>query len=171
MGLSSTQEATATPLWLFMTLLLLSQPLLSKSISATSSLVRNIATIPSLPLLSVVSSADLAYLATTWLSNIWCNEPSIVLFDVYVNSSNETKRTDIDQATRVLSDVGINIVIYRKDIPIKHFSDQELRLWAKQEKSKGTKFAELFNKMAPNGMPVSDVSKQWHIVKEVYGVK
>lgn len=118
-----------------------------------------------------MSSADSAYLATTWLSNIWCNEPLIVLLDVYVNSSNETKRTDIDRATRVLSDVGINIVIYRKDIPIKHFSDQELRLWAKQEKPKGTKFAELFNKMAPNGMPVFDVSEQWHIVKEVYGVK
>lgn len=90
---------------------------------------------------------------------------------VYVYSSNETKQTDIDRATRVLSDIGISNVVYRKNIPIKHFSDQELRQWAKQEKTKGTKFAELYNKMAPNGMDVSDVSRQWHIVKEVYGVK
>lgn len=90
---------------------------------------------------------------------------------VYIYSSTETKQEDIDRATAMLDSVGIKNIIYRKDIPIKHFSDEELMQWAKKEKANGTKYADLYDKMAPQGMPTSDMRKQWHIVKKVYGVK
>lgn len=53
---------------------------------------------------------------------------------VYIYSSTETKQEDIDRATAMLDSVGIKNIIYRKDIPIKHFSDEELMQWAKKKK-------------------------------------
>lgn len=92
-------------------------------------------------------------------------------FKAYIYSSTETSQKDIDRATAMLKRVGIGNISYIKDIPIKHFTNAELRQWAQKEKAKGTKYADLYNKMAPQGMAVADVRAQWHIVKNVYGIK
>ena len=92
-------------------------------------------------------------------------------FTVYVYSSTETEQKDIDRATAVLDQAGIKNIVYKKNIPIKHFTDEELRQWAEKEKASGTPLRDLYDKMAPQGMSVTDVRSQWHIVNEVYGVK
>lgn len=92
-------------------------------------------------------------------------------FKAYIYSSTETAQKDIDRATAMLQKVGIERVEYRRDIPVKHFTDNELRQWAEKEKAAGTPYDKLFDRMAPNGMTVSDVRRQWHIVKSVYGRK
>lgn len=90
---------------------------------------------------------------------------------VYIYSSTEANQKDIDRATAMLKKVGVNNISYKKNLPIKHFSDTELRQWAQKEKSIGTPYDKLYDKMAPQGMPVPDVHKQWRIVKSVYGIK
>lgn len=92
-------------------------------------------------------------------------------FKAYIYSSTEASQKDIDRATAMLKRVGITNISYKKNIPIKHFTNAELRQRAQKEKAKGTKYADLYNKMAPQGMAVADVRSQWHIVKSVYGIK
>lgn len=92
-------------------------------------------------------------------------------FKAYIYSSTEASQKDIDRATAMLKRVGITNISYKKNIPIKHFSNAELRKWAQKEKNEGTKYADLYDKMAPQGMAVADVRSQWHIVKSVYGIK
>ncbi|MGN0234231.1 MAG: hypothetical protein ACI4B5_07425 [Bacteroidaceae bacterium] len=92
-------------------------------------------------------------------------------FHAYIYASTEAGQADIDRAQKMLQEVGIENVTVRKGIPIRHFTDGELRAWAREEKAKGTPYGELYNKMAPRGMALKDVRQQWHIVKEVYGVK
>ena len=92
-------------------------------------------------------------------------------FQAYIYASTEAGQEDVDRARKMLDEVGIQNVTVRKDIPIRHFTDDELRQWAREEKAKGTPYGTLYNRMAPRGMTVEDVRRQWHIVKEVYGVK
>ncbi|MBQ0021678.1 MAG: hypothetical protein KBT29_00375 [Prevotellaceae bacterium] len=92
-------------------------------------------------------------------------------FKAYIYSSTETTQKDIDRATALLKEVGVTNITYRKDLPVKHFTNAELRQWAQDQKDKGLPYDDLYNKMAPLGMPVEDVRAQWHIVKSVYGIK
>lgn len=92
-------------------------------------------------------------------------------FKAYIYSSTETSQKDIDRATALLNKVGVTNITYRKNLPIKHFTNAEVRKWAQEQKAKGLPYDGLYNKMAPLGMPVADVRSQWHIVKSVYGIK
>lgn len=92
-------------------------------------------------------------------------------FKAYIYSSTETSQKDIDRATALLNKVGVTSITYRKELPVRHFTDAELRKWAQEQKGKGLPYDDLYNKMAPQGMPVEDVRAQWHIVKSVYGIK
>lgn len=90
---------------------------------------------------------------------------------VYVYSSIETEQADIDRVQTVLGSLSIRNMLYVSDLSIRCLSDEELRQWVQNEKSRGTNYANLYNKLAQQGMSVSDCQKQWYIVKEVFGVK
>ena len=92
-------------------------------------------------------------------------------FQAYIYVSTEAEETDVARAQKMLQEVGIENVTVKRDIPIHHFTDEQLRSWAQKEKAKGTPYGKLYDRMAPRGMAVEDVRQQWHIVKEVYGVK
>ena len=92
-------------------------------------------------------------------------------FQAYIYVSTEAEETDVARAQKMLQEVGIENVTVKRDIPIHHFTDEQLRSWAQEEKAKGTPYGKLYDKMAPRGMAGEDVRQQWHIVKEVYGVK
>ena len=92
-------------------------------------------------------------------------------FQAYIYVSTEAEETDVARAQKMLQEVGIENVTVKRDIPIHHFTDEQLRSWAQEEKAKGTPYGKLYDKMAPRGMAAEDVRQQWHIVKEVYGVK
>ena len=92
-------------------------------------------------------------------------------FQAYIYVSTEAEEADVARAQKMLQEVGIENVTVKRDIPIHHFTDEQLRSWAQEEKAKGTPYGKLFDRMAPRGMAVEDVRQQWHIVKEVYGVK
>lgn len=92
-------------------------------------------------------------------------------FQAYIYVSTEAEETDVARAQKMLQEVGIENVTVKRDIPIHHFTDEQLRSWAQEEKAKGTPYGKLYDKMAPRGMAAEDVRRQWHIVKEVYGVK
>jgi hypothetical protein len=70
-----------------------------------------------------------------------------------------------------MKELGIGNYEVVRGLPKRHFTDSELRQWAIDQKAKGTAFKDLFDAMAPNHMDCSDVHRQWHIVKAVYGKK
>ena len=92
-------------------------------------------------------------------------------FKCWIYASKETAEKDISRAEALMRELGIKNYEVVRNLPKKHFTDSELRLWAQKEKAKGTPFSHLFDAMAPNHMDCADVHRQWHIVKAVYGRK
>ena len=68
-----------------------------------------------------------------------------------------------------MRELGITNYEVVRNLPKRHFTDAELRQWARDQKAKGTPFSRLYDAMAPNHMDCADVHRQWHIVKAVYG--
>ena len=95
-----------------------------------------------------------------------CPKPD---FKCWIYASKETAERDINRAEALMRELGITNYEVVRNLPKKHFTDSELRLWAQKEKSKGTPYSHLFDVMAPNHMDCADVHRQWHIVKAVYG--
>ena len=92
-------------------------------------------------------------------------------FKCYIYASTETQQKDIDRAEALMREMGIKNYEVVRNLPKKHFTDTELRQWAKAQKAKGTAYDKLFDAMAPEHMDCADVHRQWHIVKAVYGRK
>jgi len=92
-------------------------------------------------------------------------------FKCWIYASKETAEKDVSRAEALMRELGIKNYEVVRNLPKKHFTDSELRLWAQKEKAKGTPFSHLFDAMAPNHMDCADVHRQWHIVKAVYGRK
>lgn len=93
----------------------------------------------------------------------------VIGFKAYIYASREADQADIDRAKRLLEKVGIGDVTVKTNLPIRHLTDAEVLEWAQQEKARSTPYGDLYNKMAAKQIPLSDVRKQWHIVKKVYG--
>lgn len=93
----------------------------------------------------------------------------VIGFKAYIYASREAGQADIDRAKRLLEKVGIGDVTVKTNLPIRHLTDAEVLEWAQQEKARSTPYGDLYNKMAAKQIPLSDVRKQWHIVKKVYG--
>lgn len=89
----------------------------------------------------------------------------------YIYASVETPQKDISRAEALMRELGISNYEVVRSLPKKHFTDSELRQWARAEKAKGTAYGNLYDAMAPNHMDCADVHRQWHIVKAVYGKK
>ena len=92
-------------------------------------------------------------------------------FKCWIYASKETAEKDVSRAEALMRELGIKNYEVVRNLPKKHFTDSELRLWAQKEKAKGTPYSHLFDAMAPNHMDCADVHRQWHIVKSVYGRK
>ena len=92
-------------------------------------------------------------------------------FKCWIYASKETAEKDVSRAEALMRELGIKNYEVVRNLPKKHFTDSELRLWAQKEKAKGTPYSHLFDAMAPNHMDCADVHRQWHIVKAVYGRK
>lgn len=92
-------------------------------------------------------------------------------FKCYIYASIETQQKDISRAEALMQEMGIKNYEVVRNLPKKHFTDMELRQWAKNQKAKGTAYDKLFDAMAPEHMDCADVHRQWHIVKAVYGRK
>ena len=92
-------------------------------------------------------------------------------FKCYIYASKETAQKDIDRAVALMKEMGIKNYEVVRNLPKKHFTDSELRQWARDQKAKGIAFSRLYDAMAPNHMDCADVHRQWHIVKAVYGKK
>jgi beta-lactamase regulating signal transducer with metallopeptidase domain len=90
-------------------------------------------------------------------------------FKVYIYASIETSQNDIDHMVSILKEQGISNYEVITGIKKKHLSDNEFTQWAKQEKQKGTKYSDLYNLLAPQGVGCDDIRAQWHLVKAVYG--
>ena len=91
---------------------------------------------------------------------------------VYIYASFEAEQYDIDRALGILTDLDIKNYEVIKDIPIVHWTDDQFRQWAHEQKEKHPDYDYnyLFDELATthNG---DDLHEKWHIVKEVYGVK
>ena len=92
-------------------------------------------------------------------------------FKCHIYASKETAQKDIDRAEALMKEMGIKNYEVVRNLPKKHFTDSELRQWARDQKAKGIAFSRLYDAMAPNHMDCADVHRQWHIVKAVYGKK
>lgn len=92
-------------------------------------------------------------------------------YKCYIYASVETPQKDISRAEALMRELGISNYEVVRSLPKKHFTDSELRQWARAEKAKGTAYGNLYDAMAPNHMDCADVHRQWHIVKAVYGKK
>ena len=92
-------------------------------------------------------------------------------FKCYIYASTETAERDVSRAEALMRELGITNYEVVRDLPKRHFTDSELRQWARDQKAKGTAYDKLFDAMAPNNMDCADVHRQWHIVKAVYGKK
>ncbi len=92
-------------------------------------------------------------------------------FKCWIYASTETHQKDIDRAEALMRELGIKNYEVVRGLPKKHYTDNELRQWARAQKAKGTAYSRLFDAMAPNHMDCADVHRQWHIVKAVYGKK
>ena len=92
-------------------------------------------------------------------------------FKCYIYASTETAEKDISRAEALMRELGITNYEVVRNLPKRHFTDNELRQWAQAQKAKGTAYSRLFDAMAPNHMDCADVHRQWHIVKAVYGKK
>ena len=90
-------------------------------------------------------------------------------FKVYIYASTETSQKDIDHMISILKEQNISNYEVITGIKKKHLTDNEFTQWAKQEKRKGTKYSDLYNIMAPQGVDCDDIRAQWHLVKAVYG--
>lgn len=90
-------------------------------------------------------------------------------FKVYIYASTETSQNDIDRMISILKEQGISNYEVITGIKKKHLTDDEFTQWAKQEKHKGTKYSDLYNLLAPQGVGCDDIRAQWHLVKAVYG--
>lgn len=90
---------------------------------------------------------------------------------VYIYASTDATQGEIDRAIGILQDMGIQNYEVTKDIPIVHWTDQQYRDWARHQKEMHPTYdwRYLFDALAPEGVG-DDLSKKWHIVKEVYGV-
>lgn len=89
----------------------------------------------------------------------------------YVYTSTETSKADIDRLQAIFDKEGVKNVIWKKNLPISHMTDEEYRTWAQQEKAAGVPYDSLLDKAFARHIPSSDIRKQWHIVKKVYGRK
>lgn len=89
----------------------------------------------------------------------------------YVYTSTETSKADIDRLQAIFDNEGVKNVIWKKNLPISHMTDEEYRKWAQQEKAAGVPYDSLLDKAFAKHIPSSDIRKQWHIVKKVYGRK
>lgn len=91
---------------------------------------------------------------------------------VYIYASSETGQHDIDRALGILTDLNIKNYEVIKGLPIVHWTDDQFRQWAQEQKEKHPDYDYnyLFDELATthNG---DDLHEKWHIVKEVYGVK
>ena len=92
-------------------------------------------------------------------------------FKCYIYASKETAEKDISRAEALMRELGIKNYEVVRNLPKKHYTDNELRQWAKTEKTNGTPFSKLYDVMSHNHMDCADVHRQWHIVKAVYGQK
>lgn len=92
-------------------------------------------------------------------------------YKCYIYASVETPQKDISRAEALMRELDISNYEVVRSLPKKHFTDSELRQWARVEKAKGTAYGNLYDAMAPNHMDCADVHRQWHIVKAVYGKK
>jgi len=92
-------------------------------------------------------------------------------FKCWIYASKETQQKDIDRAEALMHELGIANYEVVRNLPKRHFTDAELRQWARAEKAKGTAYDKLYDAMAPNHLDCADVRRQWHIVKAVYGRK
>jgi len=90
-------------------------------------------------------------------------------FKVYIYASIETSQNDIDHMVSIFKEQGISNYEVITGIKKKHLSDNEFTQWAKQEERKGTKYSDLYNLLAPQGVDCDDIRAQWHLVKAVYG--
>lgn len=91
---------------------------------------------------------------------------------VYIYASFEAEQYDIDRALGILTELDIKNYEVIKDLPIVHWTDDQFRQWAHEQKEKHPDYDYnyLFDELATthNG---DELHEKWHIVKEVYGVK
>lgn len=93
-------------------------------------------------------------------------------YKAYIYASTETPQKYIDRAVRMMDEMGIKDYELVKDLPIQHWTDQQYREWAQQQKQKHPQYdwRWLFDQL-PESLDGTDLHDKWHIVKEVYGVK
>ncbi len=94
---------------------------------------------------------------------------------VYIYASNEATQREIDHIVSIMKELGISNYEISKNIPIKHWTDEECRSWATHQKEIHPEYNSnyLFDVLhkEEKALDILDFQDQWHIIKEVYGVK